>query len=119
MEFRILGPLEVAEHGSGLEIGRGKERSVLAILILHANRVVSSERLIDELWGDVPPATAAKSVQVYVSRLRKALASNGSRGSLNGVLLTHGGGYALRVEPGQLDAACFQQGLTEADRLLA
>jgi len=119
MEFRILGPLEVAEHGSRLEIGRGKERSVLAILILHANEVVSSERLIDELWGDEPPATAAKSVQVYVSRLRKALASNGSRGSLNGVLLTHGGGYALRVEPGQLDAACFQQGLTEADRLLA
>jgi DNA-binding SARP family transcriptional activator/ABC-type branched-subunit amino acid transport system substrate-binding protein/DNA-binding beta-propeller fold protein YncE len=119
MEFRILGPLEVAEHGSRLEIGRGKERSVLAILLLHANEVVSSERLIDELWGEAPPATAAKTVQVYVSRLRKALASDGSRGLPDGVLLTRGGGYALRVEPGQLDAECFQQGLAQAERSLA
>jgi DNA-binding SARP family transcriptional activator len=87
MEFRILGPLEVAEHGSRLEVGRGKERSVLAILLLHANEVISSERLIDDLWGDEPPATAAKSVQVYVSRLRKALASAGSGASPDGVLL--------------------------------
>jgi DNA-binding SARP family transcriptional activator/ABC-type branched-subunit amino acid transport system substrate-binding protein len=119
MEFRILGPLEVAEHGSRLEVGRGKERSVLAILLLHANEVISSERLIDDLWGDEPPATAAKSVQVFVSRLRKALASAGSGGSADGVLLTRGGGYALCVEPGQLDAESFEQGLTEAERSLA
>jgi DNA-binding SARP family transcriptional activator/ABC-type branched-subunit amino acid transport system substrate-binding protein/DNA-binding beta-propeller fold protein YncE len=119
MEFRILGPLEVTEHGSRLEIGRGKERSVLAILLLHANEVVSSDRLIDELWGEAPPATAAKSVQVYVSRLRKALAGGGAPGSRDAVLLTRGGGYALRVEPGQLDAASFQQGLAQAERLLA
>jgi DNA-binding SARP family transcriptional activator/ABC-type branched-subunit amino acid transport system substrate-binding protein len=119
MEFRILGPLEVTEHDSRLEIGRGKERSVLAILLLHANEVVSSERLIDELWGAEPPATAAKSVQVYVSRLRKALASAASGGSSDGVLLTRGGGYALCVEPGQLDAESFAQGLAQAERLLA
>jgi DNA-binding SARP family transcriptional activator/ABC-type branched-subunit amino acid transport system substrate-binding protein len=119
MEFRILGPLEVAEHGSRLNVGRGKERSVLAILLLHANEVISSERLIDELWGDEPPATAAKSIQVYVSRLRKALASGGPGGSPDRVLLTRGGGYTLRVEPGQLDAESFEQGLTQAERSLA
>src|SRR3954470_21571033 len=119
MEFRILGPLEVVEHGSRLEVGRGKERSVLAILLLHANEVISSERLIDYLWADEPPATAAKSVQVYVSRLRKALASAGSGGSPNGVLLTRGGGYTLRVEPGQFDAESFEQGVTQAERSLA
>jgi DNA-binding SARP family transcriptional activator/ABC-type branched-subunit amino acid transport system substrate-binding protein/DNA-binding beta-propeller fold protein YncE len=119
MEFRILGPLEVAEHGSRLEIGRGKERAVLAILLLHANEVVSSERLIDELWGEEPPATAAKSVQVYVSRLRKALAKAGPPGSHNSVLLTRGGGYVLRVEAGQLDAETFQRGLAEGERSLA
>jgi DNA-binding SARP family transcriptional activator/ABC-type branched-subunit amino acid transport system substrate-binding protein len=119
MEFRILGPLEVAEHGSRLEIGRGKERSVLAILLLHANEVISSECIIDDLWGDQPPATAAKSVQVYVSRLRKALASAAADGSANGVLLTRGGGYTLCVEPGQFDAESFEQGLTQAERSLA
>jgi DNA-binding SARP family transcriptional activator/streptogramin lyase len=119
MEFRILGPLEVAEHGSRLNVGRGKERSVLAILLLHANEVISSERLIDDLWGDEPPATATKSIQVYVSRLRKALASAGSGGSPDGVLLTRGGGYTLRVEPGQFDATSFEQGLTQAERSLA
>jgi DNA-binding SARP family transcriptional activator/ABC-type branched-subunit amino acid transport system substrate-binding protein len=119
MEFRILGPLEVAEHGARFEIGRGKERSVLAILLLHANEVVSGERLIDELWGEAPPATAAKSVQVYVSRLRKALASGGARGAPDGVLVTRDGGYALRVEPGQLDAETFERGLARAEGLLA
>jgi DNA-binding SARP family transcriptional activator len=119
MEFRILGPLEVAEHGSRLNVGRGKERSVLAILLLHANEVISSDRLIEELWGDEPPATAVKSVQVYVSRLRKTLASAGSGGSPDGVLLTRGRGYTLRVEPGQLDAESFEQGLTQAERSLA
>src|SRR4051794_26994456 len=119
MEFRILGPLEVAENGSRLEVGRGKERSVLAILLLHANEVISSERLIDDLWGEAPPATAGKSVQVYVSRLRKALASAGSGASPDGVLLTRGGGYTLCVEPGQLDAESFEQGVTQAERSLA
>jgi DNA-binding SARP family transcriptional activator/DNA-binding beta-propeller fold protein YncE len=119
MEFRILGPLEVAEHGSRLDVGRGKERSVLAILLLHANEVISSERLIDELWGGEPPATAANGVQVYVSRLRKALSSAGSGGSPDGVLLTRGGGYTLCVAPDELDAESFEQGLAHAERSLA
>jgi DNA-binding SARP family transcriptional activator/ABC-type branched-subunit amino acid transport system substrate-binding protein len=116
MEFRILGSLEVTERGARLELGRGKERSVLAILLLHANEVVRAESLIDELWGQEPPATAAKTVQVYVSRLRKAFAGAGCP---DGVLLTRGGGYVLRVEPGQLDAQIFELGLAESERLLA
>jgi DNA-binding SARP family transcriptional activator len=71
MEFRLLGPLEVVSRGRPLLVGGGKRRSLLAILLLHANEVVSAERLIDELWGERPPATAAKSVHVYVSQLRK------------------------------------------------
>ena len=73
MEFRLLGPLEVAEHDRSLPLGGRKQRALLAVLLLHANEVVSVERLIDELWGESPPATVAKSVQVYVSRLRKQL----------------------------------------------
>ena len=73
MEFRLLGPLEVCEDQRSLALGGAKQRSLLAVLLLHANQVVSAERLIDELWGDEPPATASKSIQVYVSRLRKEL----------------------------------------------
>jgi len=71
MEFRVLGPLEVAEQGRPLALGGGKQRALLAVLLLNANDVVPSERLVDEVWGESPPATAAKAVQVYVSRLRR------------------------------------------------
>ena len=73
MEFRILGPLEVAEGGRLLELGRPKQRAVLAILLVHANRTVSLEHLVDELWGDEPPAQAIASLQAYVSHLRRLL----------------------------------------------
>ena len=73
MDFRILGPLEVADHGREPAIAAGKQRALLTILLLHANEVVSSDRLIEELWGERPPASAAKSLQVHVSRLRRAL----------------------------------------------
>jgi DNA-binding SARP family transcriptional activator len=73
MDFRLLGPLEVFEHDRPLALGGVKQRSLLAILLLHANELVSTDRLVDQLWGAAPPATAAKSIQVYVSRLRKAL----------------------------------------------
>ena len=108
MEFRLLGPLEVAEHDRLLALGGVKQRSVLAILLLHANEVVSADRLIDELWGQTPPATAGKSVQVYVSRLRKELGE--------GRLATRAPGYILRVDPSELDLARFQQLVGEARR---
>src|SRR4051812_50064957 len=80
MEYRILGPLEVADQDREVLLGGGRQRSVLALLLLHANEVVSSERLIDELWGEAPPPTAAKTIQVYVSQLRKSLHNGGAGG---------------------------------------
>jgi DNA-binding SARP family transcriptional activator len=109
MKFRLLGPLEVAEQDRLLALGGRKQRSLLAVLLLQANEVVSTERLIDELWGESPPSTVGKSVQVYVSRLRKQL--GGDR------LITRAPGYLLRVDPSELDVACFERLLAEARRL--
>jgi DNA-binding SARP family transcriptional activator len=108
MDFRLLGPLEVFEHDRALALGGVKQRSLLAILLLHANELVSADRLIDELWGVAPPATAAKTIQVYVSRLRKVLDERR--------LATHGPGYVLRVEPPELDLTRFEELAGEARR---
>lgn len=111
MEFRILGPLEAVEHGLSLPLGAGKQRALLALLLLHRGEVVPAERLIDELWGEHAPPTAAKSVQVYVSQLRKALG--------DGLLETRGGGYVLRLDPEQLDVDRFERLLERGRELLA
>src|SRR5215212_1103995 len=100
MDFRVLGPLEVAGDDGGLELGGLKQRSVLAMLVLNAGEVVSKDRLVDALWGASPPLTAGKTVQVYVSRLRKALADDR--------LVTRAPGYVLYLEPGELDLARFE-----------
>ena len=73
MEFRVLGDLEVVEEGQALALGSHQQRAVLALLVLSAGEVVSSDRLIEALWGERPPPTAVKTVQVYISRLRKTL----------------------------------------------
>src|SRR3954447_25638436 len=107
MEFRILGPLVVCDEGRELLLGGPRQRALLAILILHANEVVSTDRLIDELWGDRPPATAGEGAQGNVSQLRKALRA-GRPDARDGVLLTQTPGYLLRIEPGELDAREFE-----------
>jgi DNA-binding SARP family transcriptional activator len=96
----------VTEHERSLELGGAKQRSLLAILLLHANQVVSTDRLIDELWGAEPPATAAKGIQVIVSKLRKKLGG--------GRLATQARGYVLRVDPTELDLARFERLVAEA-----
>jgi DNA-binding SARP family transcriptional activator len=73
VEFRILGPLEVVADGRPLGLGRRKQRAVLAILLVHANRVVALDRLVAELWGEEPPPQAIASLQAYVSHLRRLL----------------------------------------------
>ena len=73
MLFRLLGPLEVDDGDRPLPLGEGRHRTVLVLLLLHRNEAVPSERLIDALWGEAPPATAAKVLQNHVSRLRRAL----------------------------------------------
>jgi DNA-binding SARP family transcriptional activator/ABC-type branched-subunit amino acid transport system substrate-binding protein len=110
VEFRILGPLEVVDGDRRLALGGPKQRAVLAILLLHRSEVVSTDRLIDELWGERPPSKAVKTVQVYVSNLRKALGS--------GLLVTQGRGYLLRTRAGQLDVDRFQALVAEGRRAL-
>ena len=104
MEFRILGPLEVEAQGTPVMLGPAKQRSLLGILLLHANEVVARERLVDELWGDRPPATATKLVQVYVSQLRRVLDANGG----GDVLRTRAPGYLVAVSDDELDAGRFK-----------
>jgi DNA-binding SARP family transcriptional activator/streptogramin lyase len=117
MHFRLLGPLEVVEDGRPVAVGGGKRRSLLTVLLLHANEVVSSDRLIDELWGEQPPATASKSLQVYVSQLRKELRSSGASPN-GGPLDTRGHGYVLHVEQDGLDVKRFERLLAEAQQAL-
>ena len=118
MEFRILGPLEVTDQGREPAIAANKQRALLAILLLHANEVVSSDRLIEELWGERPPASAAKSLQVYVSRLRHALEGDRGNGT-DGVIVTRGHGYLVRVGPGELDLSRFERLVEEGSEALA
>ncbi|MGH2840471.1 MAG: AfsR/SARP family transcriptional regulator, partial [Solirubrobacteraceae bacterium] len=73
LDFRVLGPVEVHDGDARLGLGGRKQRAVLSILLLHSNEVVSTERLIDMLWGESPPPTAATALQGYVSQLRKVL----------------------------------------------
>jgi DNA-binding SARP family transcriptional activator/ABC-type branched-subunit amino acid transport system substrate-binding protein len=117
MDFRILGPLDVVGDGRSLDLGGPKQRALLAALLVRANEVVSQDTLVDDLWGEAPPATAAKTLQAYVSRLRKALSDAGADPSV--ALATRGHGYVLRVAPESIDATLFQRGLDEGRRALA
>ncbi len=103
MEYALLGPLEVRSDGRTIAVGRGKQRALLAVLALNAGRVVPAERLIDELWGDEPPATAATALQVYVSRLRKSLGE--------GAIETREPGYLVE---GQVDVSSFETLVSKA-----
>jgi YVTN family beta-propeller protein len=120
LRYRILGPLEIGDGGAPRRISSAKQRALLAVLLLHANEVVPADRLIDELWGESPPETAAKSLQIYVSRLRKAFRASGSggRGLGSDALVTRPGGYMIRVEPDELDLERFEALLGEGDTAL-
>ena len=112
MEFQVLGPLEVRGNGGRLALGPAKQRAVLAILLVHANEVVSADRLIEELWPE-PPNTAANALQVYVFKLRKALEPKRASGAPGERIVTRAPGYVLRVEPDELDADRFERLLHE------
>jgi len=115
VEFRILGPLEVRESEREVPLGRGKQRALLALLLLHRDQTISTDRIVDELWGEQAPPTAAKIVQNHVLQLRRALENGGSAGAH---LVTRGRGYMLRVEPGKLDLDTFQQLVEAGERAL-
>jgi DNA-binding SARP family transcriptional activator len=110
LRFRILGPLEVSAGGAPLPLAGASQRALLALLLLNANEVVSSDRLLDELWGEAPPGSGATALQVRVSQLRKALGQAAER------LETRPPGYVLRVEREELDLDCFSRLVEEAWR---
>jgi DNA-binding SARP family transcriptional activator len=111
VEFRILGPLEARDGGREVPLGGPKQRALLAALLLRANEVVPSDRLIDDVWGEDSPEDAAAALRVNVSRLRKALPHD--------VLTTRSPGYVLRVEPDALDLQRFERLVDEGRTLLA
>jgi DNA-binding SARP family transcriptional activator len=113
VEFGILGPLEVWHDGRPVRVTGAKQQALLAILLLHVGEVVSSDRLMDDLWGDQTPVSGTTALRVHVSQLRKAL------GCGDDLLVTHAPGYVLRVEPGKLDLWRFENLVEEGDRALA
>ena len=106
LEFKILGPLEVVGPDGPVTLGGQRPRALLALLLIHAGEVVSTDRIIEELWGDQPPATAKAGLHNLVAQLRKALATE--------VLIRRPPGYLLRIEPSQFDSGRFEQLVGEA-----
>ena len=106
MDVRILGPLEVRVGGRDVTPRRAKHRAALAFMVLHANERLATDRIIDALWGDEPPATADKALQGHISTLRKLLGP--------GRIQTQGGAYRLVLQPGELDADRFSEAITAA-----
>ena len=117
MEFRILGLLDVVADGRSLPLGGGKQRALLAALILRANAVVSVDQLLEDLWGEAPPRTAEHSLQVYVSELRKVLRGGDTGGADR--ITRRGSGYVLRLEADELDAERFARAAALARAQLA
>jgi len=104
MEFRVLGPVEASSGGHPLRLGGPQQHALLAYLLLHANTVVSADRLLDELWSE-PPGGGVAALRTQVSRLRKQIGE---------ALETSGRGYVLRVQPGELDLDRFRELLVQA-----
>ena len=119
IEFSLLGPLEVSAEGEAVALGPPQQRSLLALLLLNANEVVSRDRIVDELWGEHPPATAAKLVQVYVSALRKLLEPGRGRAGPNRLLITRTPGYLVEIGPDDLDLTRVESLRDEAAEALA
>jgi DNA-binding SARP family transcriptional activator/ABC-type branched-subunit amino acid transport system substrate-binding protein/streptogramin lyase len=115
MDYRLLGPLEVLDGGRPVDIPPGKPRALLALLLVHANEVVSTDRIVEALWNGRPPPTAGKIVQNAISQLRKSLTETRH----DSVLLRRGQGYVLLVEPGERDVDRFAALLADGRASLA
>ncbi|MDJ0769993.1 MAG: BTAD domain-containing putative transcriptional regulator [Ilumatobacter sp.] len=111
MEIRVLGPVEVRDHDHALRLGGFRQRLVLAVLLLQPDRAVTTDWLVDAVWGEAPPRTARKTLQVYVSRLRGLLGADAVEAT--------DAGYVLRVDPDDLDSRRFERLADEGHRLLA
>ena len=115
VRIRVLGSLEVEVGGRPVALGGRQQRALLALLVIHANDVVSADRLVEELWGEPTPPRAVKRLQVAITRLRRALAPGGATGS---VLASDATGYVLRLQTEDLDLAVFERLLADGRRQL-
>src|ERR1700744_5399745 len=113
MKFCVLGPIEAYADGRKVAVGGGRQRALLALLLIHAGEVVSRDRLIDELWAGYPPPGGSHSLDAYLSRLRRAFREVGA----DGVLATRAPGYVLRAE--DTDAGRFEAMAAEGRETLA
>ena len=111
MDFRLLGPLDVLDGGVRLQLAPGKQRALLALLLLNANRTVAAEQIVDDLWGVDAPPSASKMVQIHVSQLRKSLSEPR--------LQTRRPGYLLEAADDELDLARFERAVVAGRRALA
>ena len=111
MQYRILGPLEIFDDGDSVEVRGDVQRTLLAVLLLNANRVVAQDRLIHDLWGGNAPASGAAALQMRVSRLRKSLERPGKKNPV----ITRLPGYVLEVHDGELDLRAFERLLQDAE----
>ena len=114
MQIHLLGALEASVDDREVALGGAKQRAVLAMLALEANHVVTADRLVEGLWGEDPPASAAKMIQNHVWRLRTALRDDGGAG-----IVTRGAGYELRIDPDSVDAGRFERLIVAAGHAAA
>src|SRR4051812_45799362 len=108
MEYRILGPLEVVDGGRLVDVGTRKQRALLSLLLIAANRVVPLDLIIEELWSDEPPARATSSLRAYISNLRSVLEPHRGPRQPPEVLVTQAPGYSIRLDPEELDLYPFE-----------
>jgi DNA-binding SARP family transcriptional activator/class 3 adenylate cyclase len=119
VDFLILGPLGARQAGRPLRLGSIKHRMLLAKLLLHANQVVSTDELIDTVWGEQPPPTVRQSLQNHVASLRRAIEPGGEPAGPPRTLRTRDPGYLLEIDPDQLDLYRFRRLLDEGRGALA
>lgn len=112
MQFGILGPLEVRDGDQPLELTGARQRALLAVLLLRAGEVVPSERLLEDVWADDPPAAGSTALRVRISQLRRSLGPAGS------LIVTRAPGYLITIEPEQLDVRRFERLTRDGDRAL-
>lgn len=107
MEFRVLGPLQVVDGDRAVVITSPRQRALLGLLLVHAGRSVSTDRILDEVWGDEAPGSGREAVAFHVARLRRTLAHGD--GGAGAPIETRDGGYVLRVDPDDIDAVRFER----------
>ena len=117
MEFRILGPIEVVDEGRPIDLGPTQQRALLALLVINLNRVVTTERLLEELWGD-DAAGKENALWVYISRLRSALEPNRTDRGQSSVLITKDHGYSLTVDAKAVDSQVFEEAFRHGKELV-